>query len=105
MLDLGPNPQVYAILPVHLEGATAMPDHLRLSLVCMTLSHRINRIRHNHRCGDIFKTLYQYRGEALRSLQDEIGVERGQKRDLLLAGVVSFLLMDVSVPAVSRRSG
>lgn len=94
--ELGPNPTIYPILPTHFQGGTLFPDHVRLGLVCMTLSHRINRTRDAGQSNALTETFYRYRGLAIQSLRDDIDVEHKRTSDIVLAGVMTLLLLDVS---------
>ncbi|OIW28760.1 C6 zinc finger domain-containing protein [Coniochaeta ligniaria NRRL 30616] len=93
--ELGPNPTIYPILPVHVQSGTLFPDHIRLSIVCMTLSHRINRTRDVGHSKALAESFYHYRGLAIRSLREDIDVEHKRTGDVVLAGIVSLLLSDV----------
>jgi hypothetical protein len=78
---------------------TAYPDHVRLSLICMTLSHRINRTRatdNDKSSTALVESFHRYRGLIIRSLNDDIDVERRRTSDVVIAGVVALLLADVS---------
>jgi hypothetical protein len=95
--ELGPNAHVYPLSRAHLESSAAFPDHVRLSLVCMTLSHRINRLRNEtDNCNVLAERFYRYRGHAIRSLSDDVGIPRKQYGDVLLVSITSLLLADVS---------
>ena len=96
MLDLEPNPHVYPILPTHLQVITSVPDHLWLSFVCTTLSHRISKTRNVTRCGPLVENFYRYRGNAIRSLKEHVGAGGNHRSDVLLAGIISLLLAEVS---------
>ncbi|RYP55618.1 hypothetical protein DL769_010108 [Monosporascus sp. CRB-8-3] len=72
-----------------------MPDYLRLSLICMTLNHRINRTRGDPHYGRLVKTFYQYRGIMIRSLSDDINVEHKRTSNAVIAGIMTLLLTDV----------
>ncbi|KAK5625752.1 hypothetical protein RRF57_001468 [Xylaria bambusicola] len=91
--ELGPNPHIYPISPTHLQSA--IPDYLRLGFVCMTLSHRINRARHNPRDGNLIESFYRCRGMAIRALSEDIDVDGRRMGDAVLAGIVTLLLLDV----------
>ncbi|KAK4155337.1 C6 zinc finger domain-protein [Chaetomidium leptoderma] len=93
--DLGFNLHVYPLSSVHIQGSVAFPDHLRLSLVCMTLSHRINRMRKQTDCSALVQRFYHYRGRVLRSLSDDVGLTHRQGGDVLLVSIVSLLLADI----------
>lgn len=41
---------------------------------------------------------YHYRGMAIQSLSESIGVERHNTEDVVLAGVLTLLLVDASAP-------
>ncbi|KAK3369816.1 C6 zinc finger domain-containing protein [Podospora didyma] len=95
---LGPNSAIYTISPSQLEGGIVFPDYVRLSLVCMTLSHRVNRTRSDHdtyeQSGLLAETFYRYRGIIIRSLNEDINVESKRTSDAVLAGIISLLLAD-----------
>ncbi|KAJ2893346.1 C6 zinc finger domain-containing protein [Zalerion maritima] len=93
--ELGPNPHIYTISPAQIQMGAFMPDHLRLSIICITLSHRINRTR-NDDPGSyaLVETFFQYRGILIRSLRDDIGVEYKRTSDIVIAGIMTLLLAD-----------
>lgn len=62
----------------------------------MTLSHRINRARHSPQSRDLIESFYLYRGLAIRSLSEDIDVEGRRTGDVVIAGIVTLLLLDVS---------
>ena len=97
--ELAPNPHIYLLSPAHLQIGLggSIPDYLRLSLVCMTLSHRINRTRgyHDPHCVHLVKNFYQYRGILIRSLGEDISVEHKRTSDAVIAGIMTLLLIDV----------
>ncbi|KAK0616923.1 C6 zinc finger domain-containing protein [Immersiella caudata] len=95
MLGLGPNPEVYPISSALIQRADSVPDHLTLSIVCMTLSHRIHRIRSDADRRDLAKKLYRHRGDVLHSLNKDVGSENGMKSDILFASIISFLLAEI----------
>ncbi|KAK4119657.1 C6 zinc finger domain-containing protein [Parathielavia appendiculata] len=99
--ELGSNPSIYQISPELIREACASPDYLRLGMLCMTLSHRMNRTRGdpgaNHR--DMAERFYKYRGDAIRSLREFISVESQCTADVALAGIVSLLLADAQQAA------
>ncbi|KAK2609262.1 hypothetical protein QQS21_002197 [Conoideocrella luteorostrata] len=93
--ELGPNPFVYPIVPSHLQRAATLPNHLRFSLVCTALSHRINRTRHDPHHRHLLQTFYEYRGIVIRSLRDDARLKQSHMSDWFIAGVVSLLLIDL----------
>lgn len=64
-------------------------------MVCMTLSHRINQLRHRE-CTTLAERFYHYRGLALQSLNKNLHMAEGIISDFALAGVVTLMLVDVS---------
>lgn len=67
-------------------------------MVCMALSHRMNRTRGdpfaNHRA--LTERFYICRGKAIRSLRDCLDMETHYTDDMIIAGIVTLLLADVS---------
>ncbi|KAB5555034.1 putative C6 finger domain protein [Coniochaeta sp. 2T2.1] len=96
--ELGPNPTIYPILPHHVEASALFPDYIRLSLIATTLTHRLNRTRDAGFSKKLMETFYLYRGLALRSLREDIDVEHKRTSDVVLAGIMNFLLLDVGLP-------
>lgn len=97
MEQLGSSPFIYPISAKHVQHSTKFPDYLRFHLVCTTLSHRMNRIRHadpNHRA--LAEAFYRYRGVVIQSLQRDKSLEGKQISDVFIAGIISLLLIDVS---------
>ncbi|KAK0630366.1 fungal-specific transcription factor domain-containing protein [Bombardia bombarda] len=94
--ELGPNPYIYLLSPAHVQIGLSVPDHLRLGMVCMTLSHRINRTRDNDPLRNVLtQNFYRYRGIVIRSLNEDINVEHKRTSNLVIAGVITLLLADV----------
>ncbi|KAI0402884.1 fungal-specific transcription factor domain-containing protein [Xylaria palmicola] len=91
--ELGPNSHIYLISPTHLQSP--IPDYLRLGFVCMTLSHRINRAGRSLQPRDLIESFYHYRGLAIRSLSQDIDVESRRTGDIVIAGIVTLLLLDI----------
>jgi hypothetical protein len=44
----------------------------------------------------LVERFYRYRGHAIRSLSDDVGIPRKQHGDVLLVSITSLLLADVS---------
>ena len=95
--DLGPNPYIYLLSTGHLEAGAVFTRHVQLSLVCTTLSHRINRIQDGTRSHtELVETFYRYRGIIISALNEYISIEHKRISDITLAGIVTLLLIDVS---------
>ncbi|KAF9888837.1 hypothetical protein FE257_008206 [Aspergillus nanangensis] len=70
--NLGQNASVCPITPPIFQMAIAThPDYIRLVIVCMTLSHRINRSRDDAACPTLARSFFHYRGQLIRSLRDD----------------------------------
>lgn len=95
--ELGSNPYLHTITPTIFQRGTAMPDHLRLSFVCMTLSHRMNQAHDDSQNRSLARGFYHYRGLVLRSLTEELKLERRLRDDIAVAGIMVLLLLDVSL--------
>ncbi|EFR04278.1 C6 zinc finger domain-containing protein [Nannizzia gypsea CBS 118893] len=91
---LGHNPHIYRILPSHIRASVALPDFISLGVVCITLNHRIHRIRNKSQCGDLVKTYHQYRGSVIRSLNETLNTESQRIADVVVAGILTLLLAD-----------
>lgn len=92
---LGPNPYIYPITSTHLQAGIMFPDHLRISLISITLAHRMNRMGHGLESNALAETLYEHRGIMIRSLNEDIGVESRRTSDTVMAGIMTLLLSDV----------
>lgn len=92
--ELGENPHIYRISPTHLRAATDLPEFIFLGVVCMTLSHRMNRTRSEPQYKALAETFYHYRGNAIRSLNETINVEHKRTADVVIAGIITLLLTD-----------
>jgi hypothetical protein len=62
----------------------------------MALSHRINRLRDGPDFKSLTERFYRYWGLAIRSLNEHIGREDARAGDMIIAGVMTLLLTDVS---------
>lgn len=93
--ELGQHPAIYLVTPYHVQKGTSFPEYIRLSLICMTLNHRINRARRDDICHkSLSKSFYHFRGIILRSLRENLEAEHDRNGDLLVSGVTSLLLAD-----------
>jgi hypothetical protein len=97
MEQLGSNPFVYPISQKHVQYSTRYPDYLRFSLVCTTLSHRMNRIRPSAYHGALAEAFYRYKGVVIRSLREDPSFGRKQISDAFIAGIITLLLIDVGL--------
>lgn len=61
----------------------------------MTLNHRIQRTRNESQSSGLVESYYQYRGSVIRSLNETINIESKRTADVVLAGIVTLLLLDV----------
>ncbi|KAI2622494.1 fungal-specific transcription factor domain-containing protein [Hypoxylon sp. NC1633] len=82
--ELGPNPR-----------GPMSPDYLRFGMLCMILSHRINKMRNGPQCKALAEKFYLYRGLALRSLSEHLNVEGRRTDDMVIAGILTILLIDI----------
>lgn len=64
-------------------------------MLCMTLSHRINRTRNDPQSKPLAEKFYQYWGLAVKSLNEQLDVRNMQTSDLVMAGIMTLLLADV----------
>lgn len=96
ILRLGPNISVYQISPVLFQMGIAKPDHTRLGLICMILSHRMIQTADDPASKALEKTLYSYRGRMIRSLNEEISLAETWNSQVALVGILTLLLLDVS---------
>lgn len=101
--ELGSMPSIYLVSSAHLQTAMRLPDYLRLSLVCITLSHRINRTRQHSHCNALAANYYRHRGMVIRALNEDLDEEQKRTGDIVLAGILMLLLADVSVSSMSNR--
>lgn len=80
------------------------PDYMQLGMLCMALSHRMNRTlgdsQVNHRA--LTEKFYIHRGNAIRSLRELLNQESHRASDVVIAGIVTLLLVDVSA-ATSKQ--
>ena len=94
--ELGPNTDIYPILPTHFQIGVALPDCVRLGIVCMALNHQINRTRKNSQSNALLPTFFRFRGLLIRSLNDMLSVEQGRMSNYSLVGITTLLIADVS---------
>ncbi|KAL2133519.1 hypothetical protein VTI74DRAFT_2205 [Chaetomium olivicolor] len=93
--DLGHNPHVYPLSTALLRAGAMAPDYLRFGMVCMTLSHRINRLRSEAPSKILTQRFYQYWGLAVRSLNEHLNSEKTRMGDMIVAGIMTLLLTDI----------
>ncbi|KAL6365593.1 hypothetical protein LRP88_01593 [Fusarium phalaenopsidis] len=80
---------------MHIQRAANKPDYLNFGMLCMTLSHRINRTRNDPQSKPLAEKFYLYWGLAVRSLNEQLDVRDKQTSDLVMAGIMTLLLADV----------
>ncbi|KAJ4221446.1 hypothetical protein NW759_006693 [Fusarium solani] len=93
--ELGNNPHIYQLSVTHIQRAFNKPDYLNFGMLCMTLSHRINRTRSDPQSKPLAEKFYLYWGLAVRSLNEQLDVQDRQTSDLVMAGIMTLLLADV----------
>lgn len=95
--EFGQNPHVYPVSKELLRAAmTTAPDYLQYGMVCITLTHRINRTRSDPESKALVGRFYEYWGIAARSLREHLATEESWKNDMVIAGILTLLLADVS---------
>ncbi|KAL2819545.1 fungal-specific transcription factor domain-containing protein [Aspergillus cavernicola] len=94
--ELGRHPGIRKIQPVHIDAGMTRPDFIRLNIVCMALNHRMNRAGDKREALALTHAYYHFRGLVLRSLNEEIRLERNRTRNVnvLIVGILSLLLAD-----------
>ncbi|UPL03775.1 hypothetical protein LCI18_014709 [Fusarium solani-melongenae] len=93
--ELGKSPHIYQLSVMHIQRAANKPDYLNFGMLCMTLSHRINRTRNDPQSKGLAEKFYSYWGLAIRSLNAQLDVQERQTSDLVMAGIMTLLLADV----------
>lgn len=96
ILELGSNSAVYQISPRIFQNGMARPDYVRLGIVCASLSHRINQAREEPQSKLLAMTFFHYRGLIIRSLTEDIGVDHKRMSNLVVAGILTLIIVDVS---------
>jgi hypothetical protein len=74
----------------------ATPDYLQFGMICIALSHRINRTRGDPQSKALAGKFYLYWGLAARSLREHLETDAGHTDDIVIAGILTLLLADVS---------
>jgi hypothetical protein len=93
--DLGHNSHIFPLSQAHVQSAAHLPDYLRFGMLCMILNHRINRETQDPSFYPLAEKYYQYRGAAIKSLHSHLDTETQGPSDLVIAGVLMLLLIDV----------
>lgn len=96
MQRLGPSPHIYPISASLVQMASSSPDYLQWGMICMILSHRINRTRGEQRCQELNAKFYNYWGLAVQSLNRHLDTKCTHDSNMLIAGILTLLLADVS---------
>ncbi|KAK1147372.1 hypothetical protein N8T08_001453 [Aspergillus melleus] len=99
-LEIAPTAYVFRISPFIFQKGLSYPDHLKFMLVCTSLTHRMNQNEAHLR--DLEKTFFHYRGQIIRSLRDSIDAPSNSTGDLVIAGTLTLLLIDVQQGASHR---
>lgn len=58
---------------------------------------------HRTRSKELSRSFYEFRGKAIRGLNEMIGVEKQRTGDVVLAGILMLLLSDVSGADIQIR--
>ncbi|KAI0472990.1 fungal-specific transcription factor domain-containing protein [Xylariaceae sp. FL0804] len=95
LLELEQNPHVYRLTAWHLQASITVPNYLRFGMLCMVLSHRMNRLGDNCQSRVLGERLYEYWGLAIRSLNEHLDGEQQRTGDMVIAGILTLLLADV----------
>ncbi|KAL0930897.1 uncharacterized protein CTRU02_213632 [Colletotrichum truncatum] len=94
--QFGQNPHIYPLTAKHLRVGATIPEYVQYGMVCMTLSHRINRTRTDLQASEILlERFYLYWGLATRSLSEYLNVENARTSDMVIVGILTLLLADV----------
>ncbi|PWY82120.1 hypothetical protein BO70DRAFT_362045, partial [Aspergillus heteromorphus CBS 117.55] len=94
MLQLGPTSSIYRISPPLFQQGMAQPDYIRLIIVCMSLSHRVNHSRNDPRSATLVKSFLHYRGLIIRSLVEDLNLNHKRTSDHVIGGILTLLLVD-----------
>ena len=78
------------------QNGMTRPDYVRLGLVCASLSHRMNQTREDPQSNSLATTFFHYRGLIIRSLNEDIGVDHKRMSNLVVAGILTLVIVDVS---------
>lgn len=102
MQELGPNPYLHFVTPSLFQCAAVLPNHVRLSFVCMTLSHRINQACGDFQSRTLMRKFYHFRGLVIHSLNEHLALDNQLKGNAVIAGIVALLLLDVSQSSLRK---
>ncbi|KAI8172005.1 hypothetical protein K4K51_011598 [Colletotrichum sp. SAR 10_75] len=93
--QFGQNPHIYPLTDRHLRVGARAPEYLQFGMVCMTLSHRLNRTRSDIQSRKVLsERFYIYWGLAVRSLTEHLNAQDEQTSDIVIAGILTILLAD-----------
>jgi hypothetical protein len=98
MHELCHNPHLYPVTADLVRASATAPDYLRFSMVCVALGHRINRLGSEEQQSRtaLSERFYRFWGLAVRSLNEHLDREDARTCDMVIAGVLTLLLTDVS---------
>ena len=103
ILELGSNSTVYQVSSKMFQNGMGHPDYVRLGMVCMSLSHRMNQTRDKSQMKALSMTFLYYRGLIIRSLNEDINVDHKRKSNLVVAGILTILIADVSLSGSKKK--
>ncbi|KAJ5004563.1 hypothetical protein K4K57_012217 [Colletotrichum sp. SAR 10_99] len=93
--QFGQNPHIYPLTDRHLRVGARAPEYLPFGMICMTLSHRLNRTRSDMQSRKVLsERFYIYWGLAVRSLTEHLNAQDEQTSDIVVAGILTILLAD-----------
>lgn len=96
ILELGSNSAVHQISPIMFQNGMGHPDYVRLGMVCMCLSHRMNQTKDSSQIKTLSTTFLHYRGLIIRPLNEDIDVDHKRTSNLVVARILTILIADVS---------
>lgn len=99
LLELVQYPYIHQVWPSRLQrGLTVYPKYLQWGLACVALNHQMSRLEEQDvsNLNALAKRFYEYRGIALCSLNNQLSLVDQRTSDMVLAGILTLLVVDVS---------
>ncbi|TDZ18423.1 hypothetical protein Cob_v008619 [Colletotrichum orbiculare MAFF 240422] len=94
--ELGHNSHIYPLTKNHVSVGATAPDYLKFGMVCVTLSHRLNKTRGDGQAQRaLAERFYRYWGLAVGSLGQHLEMEDERTGDVVIAGILTLLLADI----------